>query len=351
MSAATSAVTPEQADRALTPEPGRGLRILVLDDSREDRRLAIQMLQREFSALETVEIADAGTWAAALTAGGFDLVVTDYVMHWTDGIEVLKTLKARYPECPVIMVTGTGNEEVAVAAMKLGLDEYVVKSVLHHRRLPSVVRAVLERRRTAELENRLATLTDEFGVGVYCKTLDGRLLDCNAAFRRLADRWAAGDPALLADRLCSAPGLAAAALHPVLGPQPVYEVPIADPHGEQHWLSVRRVLTSRGADTIIDGFVTDVTTQHQTLEQLRHIEETVGVGAYRMVLPDWCVWWSEGTPAVLDLPRGTMASRAARAGGLLALAARPGGGTTVRVFVPQCTVMPTGPAAPDASIA
>jgi CheY-like chemotaxis protein len=58
------------------------------------------MLQREFSPLETVEVTDAETWVAALTAGGFDLVVTDYVMHWTDGLEVLKTLKARYAECP-----------------------------------------------------------------------------------------------------------------------------------------------------------------------------------------------------------------------------------------------------------
>jgi PAS domain S-box-containing protein len=234
MNAAISAVMPEHAS----------LRILVLDE----------------------------TWVAALTAGGFDLVVTDYVMHWTDGLEVLKTLKARYPECPVIMVTGTGNEEVAVAAMKLGLDEYVVKSVLHHRRLPNVVRAVLERRRAAELEDRLATLTDALEVGVYRKTLDGGLLDCNAAFRRLADRWAAGDPALLANRLCCAPELAAVASHLVLGPQPVYEVAIAGPHGEQHWLSARRVLTSRGADTIVDGFVTDVTAQHQTLEQLRQSE-------------------------------------------------------------------------------
>jgi hypothetical protein len=65
------------------------------------------------------------------------------------------------------------------------------------------------------------------------------------------------------------------------------------------------------ADTIVDGFVTDVTAQRQTLEQLRRIEETVRVGAYCIVLPGWSVWWSEGTPAVRGLPPGTVASGAA----------------------------------------
>jgi PAS domain S-box-containing protein len=43
---------------------------------------------------------------------------------------------------------------------------------------------------------------------------------------------------------------------------------------------------------------------------IRDIEATVSVGALRLVLADWSIWWSEGTPAVLNLPAGTPADRA-----------------------------------------
>jgi len=46
-----------------------------------------------------------------------------------------------------------------------------------------------------------------------------------------------------------------------------------------------------------------------SLEQLREIEATVGVGALRVLLPEWSFWWSDGTPEVLGLPRGTDAKR------------------------------------------
>jgi len=51
------------------------------------------------------------------------VVITDYYLGWSDGITVLLSVKARNPECPVIMFTGRGNEDIAVRAMKAGLDD------------------------------------------------------------------------------------------------------------------------------------------------------------------------------------------------------------------------------------
>jgi PAS domain S-box-containing protein len=70
-------------------------------------------------------------------------VITDYALRWTDGLTVLRAVKDRWPATPVIMYTGTGNEEVAVDGMKLGLDDYVVKSPQHLRRLGSSVERAL----------------------------------------------------------------------------------------------------------------------------------------------------------------------------------------------------------------
>src|SRR2546426_10676226 len=97
------------------------LHVLVVDDNPDDRALAIRELRRDFPDLETNQIADPKSFAMALESGSCDLVITDYQLRWTDGLAVLRAIKARWPGCPVIMFTGTGSEEVAVEAMKAGL--------------------------------------------------------------------------------------------------------------------------------------------------------------------------------------------------------------------------------------
>lgn len=104
------------------------LRILLIDDSPDDRLLAIRELNRAFDDLIIEEIAEAPVYELAIAAGSFDLVVTDYKLRWNDGISVLRAIKARYPTIPVVMFTNSGDEEVAVEAMKAGLDDYVMKS-------------------------------------------------------------------------------------------------------------------------------------------------------------------------------------------------------------------------------
>ncbi|GAB4370223.1 MAG: hypothetical protein Kow00121_10740 [Elainellaceae cyanobacterium] len=120
------------------------VRLLLIDDSRSDRLLAIRALQRGFSDLQVEEISEAAELARALDAGNFDLVITDYRLGWSNGIKVFWEIKSHYPDCPVIMFTSSGNEEVAVEAMKAGLDDYILKSHQHLARLPIAVRSVLQ---------------------------------------------------------------------------------------------------------------------------------------------------------------------------------------------------------------
>ncbi len=166
----------------------RTLRILLIDDNPSDRILAIRELQREFSDFQVKEINEAEGLAQAVAADQFNLVITDYQLRWTNGIEVLRTIKQHYPYCPVIMFTNSGSEEIAVEAMKSGLDDYVLKST-RYMRLPAAVRAVLERvevqRRAARLEIRFQNLLNDLNVGVFRFSLDGQLLESNPAFLRL----------------------------------------------------------------------------------------------------------------------------------------------------------------------
>lgn len=163
------------------------LRFLLLDDNPDDRLLARRELERHFPGCRTTEAGDRAGFEAVAEAGfPFDLVITDYQMRWTTGLDVLKLIKAHDPQLSVIMFTATGTQEIAVEAMKHGLDDYVIKSPRHYARLPVAVRTCLDRTeirsRAIRSETRLASLLENIQVGVFRLSLDGEIVEGNRAF-------------------------------------------------------------------------------------------------------------------------------------------------------------------------
>lgn len=139
------------------------LRVLLVDDNADDRLLVLRELRQEFPDVQAEHVIESRELDEALDRREFDLVITDFRLRWTNGIRVLEAVKTRCPGCPVIMFTATGNEEVAVEAMKTGLDDYVVKKPSHFVRLGAAVRSALalsqERLRFAEPDARLSLLS------------------------------------------------------------------------------------------------------------------------------------------------------------------------------------------------
>ncbi|HWO04684.1 MAG TPA: response regulator, partial [Methylomirabilota bacterium] len=94
------------------------------------------------------------------------------------------------PECPVILCTGTLSEEIAVEALRKGLDDYVLKDPRRFMRLPAAVRSAIDhaRQRAAAraAETRYHELFDGAPVGLIRSLPDGRVLAANAAAVRIA---------------------------------------------------------------------------------------------------------------------------------------------------------------------
>lgn len=137
------------------------MRVIVADDDPDTRALNIRALSQEIAGLDVIEVASAASLEQAL-ASAPDLLVTDYDLRWIDGFAVFSAVKTAYPNCPAIMVTGTGNEDLAVRAMKAGFDDYVVKGRNQLKRLALTARIVVERGQTrrALTENRDLVLAE-----------------------------------------------------------------------------------------------------------------------------------------------------------------------------------------------
>src|SRR6186713_1609419 len=109
---------------SLTDERPRA-RILVVDDEASMREMLGIMLGKEGY---DVLLADTrATAAGVLSTSAVDIVITDVKLPDGDGIEILRHVKAAAPETVVIVMTAYGSTESAVAALKLGAQDYLVK--------------------------------------------------------------------------------------------------------------------------------------------------------------------------------------------------------------------------------
>src|SRR4051794_25835353 len=173
------------------------LHLLLIDDNADDRSLVIRELRREWPNLRADQVSDAASLDIALAADAFDLVITDYHLGWTDGVAILKRVKKLWPDCPVLMFTGTGSEEIAVEAMKLGLEDYVIKSPRHFGRLPAAAQNALRqarcRQEKAEAESNFVRLFDTVPIGLFHMQPDGTILQVNRAFAEMTGYPSASD--------------------------------------------------------------------------------------------------------------------------------------------------------------
>ena len=163
----------------------RPLRLLLIDDNPHDRELVTRALGNHFGPVTVLPAREAEEFERALAGEEFDAAVIDYELRWTTGMEVLRRIKRSRPQCPVLMFTASGSTEIAVAAMKEGLDDYVTKTPKHYARLPYALDACLERRTAERAGAQLAAVVESSDDAIIGMTPDGRVTSWNDAATRL----------------------------------------------------------------------------------------------------------------------------------------------------------------------
>ena len=120
-------------------------KILLIEDEDPIRRVLSKILTEENENYILTEAEDGKSGLDKISKTNFDLVLCDIKMPKMDGIEVLKKAKEKYGSIPFIMLTGHGNIETAVKAMKYGAYDFIPKPPDLNRLLTSV-RNALERK-------------------------------------------------------------------------------------------------------------------------------------------------------------------------------------------------------------
>lgn len=147
-------------------------KILIIEDEEPIRRVLKRILQEENKDFAIEEAEDGAEGIKSLLSGDYDLVLCDIKMPKKDGLEVLQDAKEKGSSIPFIMLTGHGNIQTAVEAMKMGAYDFIPKPPDLNRLLISVRNALESKHLAVEnvrLKKRIAKAYQMIGDSVGLK--------------------------------------------------------------------------------------------------------------------------------------------------------------------------------------
>lgn len=121
----------------------KALKVLIVDDSEDDTILLVRELRHGDYDPQYLRVERPEAMKNALEKSAWDLVLSDFTMPHFNGMAALSVLQETGLDIPFIIVSGSIGEDVAVACMKAGASDYIMKNNLH-RLVPAVARELAE---------------------------------------------------------------------------------------------------------------------------------------------------------------------------------------------------------------
>jgi PAS domain S-box-containing protein len=175
------------------------LRILIVDDNKDHQQLMKESIEESIKDV-CIEFSDTGKdCLLKLSTEAYSLLIIDFSLSEINGIELFRNIIQKKIDIPVIMVTGFGNESVAVEAMKLGAYDYIVKSDAYLGKLPATILKVVKEhglrkekkeveRKLIESELRYRTLIEDIIDIVFMMDKELNIISINPACQRIFER-------------------------------------------------------------------------------------------------------------------------------------------------------------------
>ena len=263
-------------DQGGEPPP---IRVLVVDDSPADRRLARELLADSESGSWVLTMAEDLTRGVALAAGElFDAVLLDLGLPEATGLETFRRMYAAAGNAPIVVLTGLGDRELALECVRQGAEEYLVKGKAGPDALARTLRYAVERARHRQrllaAEARTRLLLENANDAILFVATTGRIVGAN----RRAEAFYGYDSRELLDMDVSALGAPGAQ-----GNGPAFPDSAATDRGEV-WeathlrkdgrpipVEVSSRLAASEGEGIVLLIVRDVTSRHESEARIRHL--------------------------------------------------------------------------------
>ena len=260
------------------------LKVLLVEDSEDDALLLLRELRRGGYEPLCERVDTAAAMEAALEERTWDIVISDHSMPAFSSSAALELLRAKgFVDMPFIIVSGQIGEDVAVAAMKAGAHDYIMKDNLA--RLNTAIERELReaegRRERRRAEEKYRSIFENAVEGIFQTTVEGRFVTANPAFARMfgydspeellenisdIGEQLYVDPERRAefDRLIRRDGFVSG-----------FEIQMYRTDGSVMWASAsaRAVRDAEGAVIAFEGTVEDITERKQAEQALREIRE------------------------------------------------------------------------------
>ncbi|MBI5099450.1 MAG: EAL domain-containing protein [Nitrospirae bacterium] len=169
----------------------KNIHILLIEDNPGDVRLIREMLKKSKLAYSFDHAGTLSDGLVKLKEHAFDVILLDMNLPDSSGLDSIPEIKRVASKIPIVMLTGLDDEETAVSALQLGVQDYLLKDRIDRTLLLHSLRYAMERKRIldalAESEEKYKNLVDNSLVGVYKANLEGEILFANNALARMLE--------------------------------------------------------------------------------------------------------------------------------------------------------------------
>ena len=159
------------------------LNVVIIKDEEAHFQLMKRAIHKEFPLASVDYFEEGDACLQRLDEITPDVIITDYLMPGMNGIEFLEALNRKNKDIPVIMITGQGNENIAVHAMKQGAWDYLVKAPDFVTLLPSVIKKVVCEKKLKEAlresEKRFRDLAENASDWIWEMDTEGKYVYSN----------------------------------------------------------------------------------------------------------------------------------------------------------------------------